>query len=128
MVVSKTNDEAWLSSLVIEPIDRAKHDRSAFTCGIDRIDNFLKNNAAKQADADFAKVYVAVEPPSTEVVGYYALCPHAIDISSLPAEDQKRMPRYPTISAIYLSVIAVVKSRQRRGLGSFLMADALKLC
>jgi len=123
-----SRDEAWLSRLKIEPLDRKKHDRAAFSCGEERIDNFLKSTAAKHADEDFTKVYVAVEPPSNKILGYYALCPHAIDIQSLPESDRKRMPRYPTVSAIYLSMIATDKSVRKRGLGTFLMADVLKRC
>jgi ribosomal protein S18 acetylase RimI-like enzyme len=123
-----SHDGAWLSRLNIEPLDRGKHDRAAFSCGVDRIDNFLKSTAAKQADEDFTKVYVAVEPPSNNILGYYSLSAHVIDIQSLPENDRKRMPRYPTIPAIYLSMIAVDASMQKRGLGQFLMADVLKKC
>lgn len=123
-----SRDEAWLSRLMIEPLDRTKHDRAAFSCGVTRIDNFLKYNAVKQAHEDFTKTYVVVEPPSNRVLGYYALCPHAVDIRSLPENDQKKMPRFPTTSAIYLSIIAVDGGMQNRGLGTFLMADVLKLC
>jgi GNAT superfamily N-acetyltransferase len=123
-----SHDEAWLSRLRIEPLDREKHNRAAFSCGVDRIDNFLKSTAAKQADQDLTKVYIAVEPPSDQILGYYALCAHAIDVCSLPDSDRKRLPRYPTIPAIYLSIIAVDQGLQNRGLGTFLMADVLKRC
>jgi len=121
-------DEPWLARLVIEPLDRQKHDRAAFSCGETRIDNFLKNPAAKHADQDFSKTYVAIEPPSSTILGYYALCPHAIDVSTLPPKDQKLMPRHPTIGAIYLSMIGVDASAQNRGLGTLLVADALGVC
>jgi len=121
-------DEPWLARLTIEPLDRQKHGRAAFACGVDRIDNFLRNNAVRQAEQDHAKVYVAIEPPEPRILGYYALSPHAIDIQSLPLADQKKMPRVPTISAIYLSIIGVDQSVQNRGLGKLLLADALKCC
>jgi ribosomal protein S18 acetylase RimI-like enzyme len=121
-------DEGWLGRLVIEPLDRKRHDRAAFSCGETRIDNFLKNPAAKHADNDFSKTYVAVEPPSDEIVGYYTLCPHAIDVSTLPERDQKKLPRYPTIGAFYLSMIGVDSKFQGKGLGTFLLADAIKMC
>lgn len=123
-----TIDEAWLARLRIEPLDRAKHDRAAFSCGIDRIDNFLKSTAAKQADQDFTKTYVVVEPPSNGILGYYALCMHAIDIRTLPELDRKRMPRHDKIPAVYLSMIAVDTNVQNRGLGKLLLADVLKRC
>jgi GNAT superfamily N-acetyltransferase len=121
-------DEAWLSRLRIEPLDRKKHDRAAFSCGVERFDNFLKSTAAKRADADFTKVYVTIQPPSNQILGYYSLSAHSIDIQSLPESDRKRMPHFPTIPAIYLSIIAVDVTVQKRGLGQFLMADVLKVC
>ncbi|MGH6990835.1 MAG: GNAT family N-acetyltransferase [Stellaceae bacterium] len=123
-----SRDEAWLSRLEIAPLDRRKHDRAAFSCGHERLDNFLKSTAAKQADLDFTKVFVATEPPVAKIIGYYALSAHGIDIRSLPEQDQRRMPRHPTVPAIYLSTIAVDSTVQGRGLGTMLMADALKRC
>jgi len=119
-------DEAWLATLKIEPLDPKRHDRAAFSCGESRIDNFLRNNAAKQAAEDFAKVYVAVEPPASKILGYYVLCAHNINIETLPDPDRKNMPRLPTVSAIYLSIVGVDAPVQKRGLGQTLTADALK--
>jgi GNAT superfamily N-acetyltransferase len=121
-------DEPWLARLVLAPLDRKKHDRAAFACGEARIDNFLKNNAADQADQDHCKVYVAIEPPDPRILGYYVLSPHIIDAHSLPEADRKKMPRHGMISAIYLSIIGVDQSVQNRGLGKFLLGDALKCC
>lgn len=123
-----TIDEAWLARSRIGPLDRPKHDRAAFSCGMDRIDNFLKSTAAKQADQDFTKTYVVVEPPSSRILGYYALCTHAIDIRILPELDRKRMPHRDKIPAVYLSMIAVDANVQNRGLGKLLLADVLKRC
>jgi GNAT superfamily N-acetyltransferase len=123
-----SRDEDWLRRLIVERLDRAKHDRAAFSCGVSRIDNFLKNSAAKQADDDFSRTYVVIAPPSSRILGYYALGAHAIDVGSLPETDRKRMPRHPTVAAIYLSMIAVDRTVQRRGLGGFLMADVLVRC
>lgn len=120
-------DEAWLSRLKIEPLDRRRHDRVVFSCGVERIDNFLKSTAARQADEDLTKVYVAVEPPSNSVLGYYSISAHAVDIQSLPEKDRKRMPRYQTVPALYLSMIAVDRTVQSRGLGKYLMGDMFKL-
>lgn len=121
-------DKQLLSRLKVEPLDRNRHNRAAFSCGVDRVDNFLRNTAVRQQDHDFTKGYVAIEPPDNQVLGYYALNAHAIDASILPAPLDRNLPRYPTISAIYLSTIGVDRTLQRCGVGSFLMADALKLC
>ncbi len=119
-------DRALLARVRIEPLDRKKHDRAAFSCGVDRIDNFLKNTAARQQDDGHTRVCVACLDSLNVVVGYFALNAHAIDASTLPELDRKKLPTHPTISAIYLSVVGVQKEHQGSGLGSYLMADAFR--
>lgn len=120
-------DEPWLARLRIEPLDRQKHDRAAFSCGHHRFDVFLKTLAAQQADKDITKTFVAIEPPSTAILGFYTLCAHNIDISTLPATDQKRFPKRP-VGAVYLSMIGVDSTVQRRGLGRRLLGDVFVRC
>jgi ribosomal protein S18 acetylase RimI-like enzyme len=119
-------DRAFLARLRIEPLDRNKHNRAAFSSGVDRVDNFLHKTAARQQDADHTRVYVACLDDGNEVVGYYALNSHAIDITLLPEDKRKSLPRYPTISAIYLSVVGFRSYHQGKGGGTFLRMDALK--
>lgn len=119
-------DRAFLARLRIEPLDRTTHDRAAFRCGVDRIDNFLQKTAARQQDADHTRVYVACLDATNGVVGYYALNSHSIDVTTLPEEIRSKLPSYPTISAIYLSVIGFHSDHQGKGGGTFLMMDAFK--
>jgi len=121
-------DAAFLRRLAIEPLDRQRHDRSGFACGVAQIDGYLREQAAKLADIDYARVYVACEPGGSEIFGFFALAPHAIDISALPAETARKLPRFPTVPAIYLSMVAVSSARQGKGLGTYLMAEALAKC
>jgi GNAT superfamily N-acetyltransferase len=121
-------DRKFLSGLTIEPLDRNRHDRAAFESGVDRVDNFLASTAFRHHTEDHSKTYVAVEPFSNQIVGFYTLSPHAIDVSTLPHETLKNLPRFPTISAIYLATLGVHVTRQGHGLGTYLMADFLKTC
>lgn len=121
-------DRALLSRLTIEPLDRQRHDRKIFSCGVERIDNFIKITAGRFTAEDHGKIYVACDPPSPEVLGFFALSPHAIDIQSLSEADRRRMPRQSTISAIYLSMVGVARTLQGRGVGTFVMAAALRKC
>src|SRR5258708_39985574 len=98
-------DRAFLARLRIEPLDRSLHDRGAFSAGVARVDNFLKNNSGSQQDNDLTRVYVACLDDQVEVIGYYAVNSHAIDINNLPEPVREKLPRYPTIPAIYLSMI-----------------------
>jgi ribosomal protein S18 acetylase RimI-like enzyme len=119
-------DRAFLARLRIEPLDRNRHDRAAFRCGVDRVDNFLAINAARQQADDHTRVYVACLDAAPQIVGYYALNAHAIDASTLPQNLKKKLPSYPTISAIYLSMIGFHQDYQGKGGGSYLMADAFR--
>ncbi|HIJ61107.1 MAG TPA: GNAT family N-acetyltransferase [Rhodospirillaceae bacterium] len=121
-------DKALLSRLTVEPLHRQRHDRDSFCCGVDRIDNFLKITAGRFAAEDHGKVYVAIDPPSPMVLGFFALSPHAIDIRSLPEADRRRMPRQPAVSAIYLSMVGIDQAVQGCGVGTFLMTAALCKC
>jgi ribosomal protein S18 acetylase RimI-like enzyme len=121
-------DRAFLSRVRIEPLDRRKHDRAAFSCGEERVDNFLQKTAARQQDEDHTRVNVACLDSSDTVIGFYALNSHAIDVQTLPDVVRKKLPNYRSISAVYLSVVGVHVGHQKRGLGRFLMADALTRC
>ena len=120
-------DLAFLERVRIEPLDRS-HDRAAFTCGDDRLDNFIRRSASKQQHQDITRVYVGCLDRETVVIAYYALNSHFIDVQALPEEDRRRLPAYETIPAIYLSKLGVQTEFQTRGLGSVLMNHAFRRC
>jgi ribosomal protein S18 acetylase RimI-like enzyme len=117
---------AFLRRVRIEPFDRNQHDRAAFSCGETRIDNFLQKSGSKRQDQNFSRVFVACLDTLNTVTGFYSLNAHAIDVSSLPEDVKKKLPQYPTVPAVYLSMIGVDAKHQGNGLGSFLLADAFK--
>ncbi len=111
--------------IVIEPFDPGWHDRSGFSCGTDRLDNFLRLSARKQQKDDFTRVFVAVAEGAPEVLGYYALNAHAVATEEFGPDRPLRVPRTGRIPALYLSMIAVDERWQGMGLGSDLAIDAL---
>ena len=113
------------ATFVIEPFDPGRHDRAGFSCGTDRLDNFLRFSARKQQKDDFTRVFVAVVAGSPEILAYYALNAHAIATGDLGLDRPRRVPNTGSIPALYLSMIAVDRSWQGRGLGSDLAIDAL---
>jgi ribosomal protein S18 acetylase RimI-like enzyme len=119
---------AFLARVRIEPLDRNKHDRAAFACGEERVDNFLQKSAARQQDQDHTRVNVACLDAEIAIIGFYALNSHSIDVSTLSEADRKTLPNYPTISAIYLSMVGVHSDHQGKGLGRLLMADVFARC
>ncbi len=85
-------DSEAASPIVIEPFDPARHKRSGFSCGTERLDNFLRLSARKQQKDDFTRVFVAVEEGSPKILGYYALNAHAVATGELGADRPKRAP------------------------------------
>ena len=121
-----TDEAAREARFKIEPFDPQGHDRTAFSCGVAQIDNFLKRTAKKHQKGDFTRVWVAVRPPERKILGYYAINGHAIETGDLPEALRKRAPRHGQVGAAYLSMIAVDVAARGRGLGRILLADALK--
>ena len=113
------------SGLLIEPLDTDRHDRAGFSCGVARLDNFLKRTARKHQTADFTRVWVATPADRPSIAGYYALNAHSLEIQDLPQTLARGAPRSGAIPAIYLSMIAVDLRQQGRGVGRFLLVDAL---
>ena len=107
----------------IEGFDPKVHDRKDFRSGVDQIDNFLRLNAKKQQLAGMARVWVAVEPGSSRIIGYYALNATALDANDLPEALKKKAPRHGTVPGAMLSMLGVDVAYQSLGIGRVLMAD-----
>lgn len=43
---------------VIEPFDPSKHDRTAFSCGVEQVDNYFQKTANKLAKVDNVRLFV----------------------------------------------------------------------
>lgn len=49
---------------IIEPFDPDKHDRTAFSCGVEQVDNYFWKTANKLAKAGNIRLYVMTSPDS----------------------------------------------------------------
>jgi ribosomal protein S18 acetylase RimI-like enzyme len=112
------------TSTRIEPFDPERHDRAAFACGVEAVDNFLKKTANKLARADNLRLY-AMTDPSGALIGFYALNAHAIDYAELPSRYARTRPGHGSIPAAYISMIGVDARHQGHGYGGDLLVDAL---
>ncbi|WP_182086360.1 GNAT family N-acetyltransferase [Aureimonas sp. ME7] len=114
-----------MSVLIIEPLDREKHDRAAFSCGVAQVDNFFRNTANKLAKADNLRTWVMTDPDGS-IIGFYAMNAHAVDYTDLPKRFARTRPGHGSIPAAYVSMIGVRKDLQGKGYGGDLLADCLK--
>lgn len=110
---------------IIEPLDPDNHDRAAFSCGVEQVDNFFKRTANKLAMADNLRVFV-MTTPAGDVIGFYALNAHAVDFSELPAKFARTRPGHGSIPAAYISMIGVDSRYQGKGYGGDLLVDGLR--
>ena len=126
MADDKKDDPVINPVINIEPFDPKKHDRAAFSCGSERIDNYLKQSAKKHQKGDFTRVWVAVAPEEAKLFGYYAVNAHGIEGADLPEALTKHAPGHGFVPAGYISMIGVDQTQQGKGLGRILLFDALK--
>lgn len=110
---------------IIEPFDPEKHDRTAFSCGIDQVDNFFKKTANKLSKADNLRVWVMTDPKSV-LIGFYATNAHSVDYQNLPTKYARTRPGHGQLPAAYISMIGVDNSFQGKGYGGDLLVDCLR--
>jgi GNAT superfamily N-acetyltransferase len=111
--------------MTIELLDRKRHDRAAFSCGVPALDVYLQRRAAQDMEKHAAVVYVAViEPPA--IAGYYTLSQFSIDFVQLPETLAKRLSRYPAVPATLLGRLAIAAALRGQGLGETLLFDGLR--
>lgn len=108
----------------IEPLDPARHDRAAFSCGIEQVDNYFRRTANKLAKADNVRIWVLVGPDG-DLIGFHAINAHAVDYADLPESFSRARPRHGQIPAAYISMIGVDRKFAGRGYGGDLLVDAL---
>jgi GNAT superfamily N-acetyltransferase len=104
---------------------RKNHSREAFACGYAELDRYLKQQARQDAEKRVAAPFVLVEPPAKRVLGYYTLSSCVVEADGLPPEIARKLPRYPQLPATLLGRLAVDQTMSGRGLGEFLLMDAL---
>jgi GNAT superfamily N-acetyltransferase len=110
--------------LRIELIDKNRHNRTEFDCGVPALNFYLQRQATQDVEKRAAVVYVAVvETPS--IAGYYTLSQYSIDLAELPETVAKRLARYSVVSATLLGRLAVTSTLQGQKLGETLLFDAL---
>jgi GNAT superfamily N-acetyltransferase len=113
-------------SFRLELLDGKRHDRTAFTCGVQALDRSLRTQAAQDMRRKATAVFVMVptESPS-RIVGYFTLCALALGHGDVPEAARPHLPRYPLVSATLIGRRAIARDRQGQGVGGMLLALAL---
>jgi GNAT superfamily N-acetyltransferase len=100
------------------------HVLEGFDCGRPSLNVWLARYARQADAAGSARTYVVVDSEQGRVVGYHALTATAVEREAASARSIKGMPQYP-IPVVLLARLAVDVSVARRGIGTWLLRDAM---
>lgn len=109
---------------MISTVLEKNHNRKNFSCGIDELDNYLKQYANQDIKKRLAVCYVIADKDN-DVIGYYTLSSNSIGLSDIP-EDLSKSLKYEEIPVIIIGRLAVHHDYQGNKLGQTLLIDALK--
>jgi GNAT superfamily N-acetyltransferase len=98
------------------------HDVSAFSCGVESLDLWLKRYAWISQQSDLTTTYVAHR--NHRVAGYHSLAAGSVNKQEATERVAKGLPNYP-IGVVLLARLAVDQREHGRGLGRALLKDAL---
>src|ERR1035437_10170576 len=109
-------------------LDPRRHDRQAFTCGVEALDAYLQRFAVQQSKKGMTVVRVLVDTdfPKT-IFGYYSLSAAQIDVAQLDERTQHTLPRYP-LPCFRMGRLAAHATHHGRGLGRLLVGLAVDRC
>ncbi len=109
---------------IIEKLTKA-HDRNSFSCGNDSLDRYLKTQARQEMERNVAQVFVIVGDDHKTIKGYYSLSSGSLELSGLPENLRRTLPRYPKVPITLLGRLAVDLQFQGQKIGKILLVDAL---
>ncbi len=107
------------------PFDPAQHRTDGFSCGVERLDTWLRAYAGQSQRRDAARTYVVVDA-SDDVVGYYTLVAAQVTLTRATSDVARGMSKRFPIPVVLLARLAIDESRQGTGVGAALLADALR--
>ncbi|CAN7392950.1 GNAT family N-acetyltransferase [Rhizobium sp. LjRoot254] len=102
------------------------HDRTRFDCGVPELNNYLKMRATQDMKRRVASCFVAIEKPKHTISGFYTLSACHLLLTDISELMKKALPLYPEVPAIRLGRLAVDQTFRGKGVGSLLLADAIR--
>ena len=109
-----------------EPISK-KHDREAFDCGDEALNEFLRRYARKSHERGGAKTFLAIGDADKSVLGFYSLSPSSVDYARAPEIVRRGLARHD-VPGFRLERLAVDLRWQGRGIGGQLLLAAGRRC
>ena len=111
--------------MITVPLDKKKHKRNQFDCGVDVLNNYLRMMADQQSKKDNSRTFVLLDESHPErIIAYYTLAMIPFNLGALPEKLQKKHKNAQTGGLI--ARLAVDKAYARQGYGEWMLIDALK--
>jgi len=102
-----------------EPL-HAEHVLSSFCCGVESMDNCLKQRAMKNQVTGASRTFVSCD--GSKVLAYYSLASSAVATNAIPGRFPRNMP--DPIPIVVLGRLAMDTSLHGQGVGRALVRDA----
>ena len=115
------------AKFAIEPFDKKKHNRAAFSCEHEALNAYIQRQASQDIKKHVAAVFVLTADGKT-IAGYYTLSQYALDSSGVPEETMRSLglPKYKDLPATLLGRLARSLSFKGQRVGELLLMSALK--
>jgi GNAT superfamily N-acetyltransferase len=116
-------DTAWHEEAI-----QKTHDREAFDCGDEALNEFLCRYARKSHDLGGAKTFLAIDNRDNKtILGFYSLSPASVAYARTPEAVRRGLARHE-VPGFRLARLAVHRKVQGQGLGSQLLLAAGRRC
>ena len=109
-----------------EPVNK-KHDRGAFDCGEEALNEFVRRYARKSHDLGGAKTFLAIDDADQTILGFYSLSPASVDYARTPEIIRRGLAGHEA-PGFRLARLAVDRRLQRHGIGGQLLLAAGRRC
>jgi GNAT superfamily N-acetyltransferase len=110
-----------------EPISK-KHDRDAFECGEEALNEFLRRYARKSHDLGGAKTFLAIDDGDNKaILGFYSLSPASVEYARTLDIVKRGLARHD-VPGFRLARLAVDRKLQGQGIGGQLLLAAGRRC
>jgi GNAT superfamily N-acetyltransferase len=104
-----------------------KHDRDAFDCGEEVLNEFLRRYARKSHERGGAKTFLAIDDGSEAILGFYSLSPASVEYARTPEIVKQGLSRHD-VPGFRLARLAVDRRFQGQGIGGQLLLAAGRRC
>ena len=105
-----------------------RHDREAFDCGDQSLNEFLRHHAQKSHELGGAKTFLAIDDADNKtILGFYSVAPASVDYARVPETVRRGLARQ-AVPGFRLARLAVDRRLQGQGFGGQLLLAAGRRC